>query len=127
MKEKSEVYGCILTYANQFQNGLAVDQMDVESAFLNGKVMSEVYMKQRQGYNDNSGRVCKLDKALYELRESPRAWYECLDEYLSGAGFKRNKMDYCLYCMENNNDQIYLMIFVDDLLICSKKKENRAY
>ena len=49
------------------------DQMDVESAFLNGKVKSEIYVKQPQGYDDNTGRVCKLTKALYGLRESPRA------------------------------------------------------
>ena len=53
--------------------------MDVESAFLNGKIKSEVYVKQPQGYDDNSGRVCKVNKALYGLRESPRAWYKCLD------------------------------------------------
>lgn len=55
------------------QNGLCIDQMDVESAFLNGKVKSEVYVKQPQGYDDNSGKVCKLIKSLYGLGESPRA------------------------------------------------------
>ena len=56
------------------QNDLIINQMDVKSAFLNGKIKSEVYVKQSQGYDDNTGRVCKLEKALYGLPESPRAW-----------------------------------------------------
>lgn len=63
-------------------NGLIINQLDVESAFLNGNVISEVYVKQPQGYDDGTDKVCKLNKALYGLRESPRAWYECLDDYL---------------------------------------------
>ncbi|CAH2109165.1 unnamed protein product [Euphydryas editha] len=47
--------------------------MDVETAFLNGKVLSEVYVKQPVGYDDGTDNVYKLNKALYSLRESPRA------------------------------------------------------
>ncbi|XP_070517912.1 uncharacterized protein [Cardiocondyla obscurior] len=67
--------------------------MDVETAFLNGNIKSEVYIKQPQGYEDGTENVCKLNKALYGLKESPRLWYECLNNYLT---------------------------FVDDLLICGK-------
>lgn len=59
---------------------------------------------------------------FHGLRESPRAWYECLDEYLKGLGFKRSKIDYCLYFMEINIEKIYLIVFVDDLLICCKNR-----
>ena len=54
--------------------------MDVETAFLNGKVKSGVFVKQPEGYEDGIERVYMLNKALYGLRESPRAWYECLDD-----------------------------------------------
>lgn len=70
----------LLAHCNQHK--YFIDQMDVESAFLNGRVKSEVYVKQPVGYSDRSDKVLKLEKALYGLRESPRAWYECLDEYL---------------------------------------------
>lgn len=60
---------------------------------------------------------------MYGLRECPRTWYECLDAYLRGLGFKRSKIDYCLYFLQNNNEKVYLIIFVDDLLICSKDRE----
>ena len=105
------------------QNDLIINQMDVESAFLNGKIKSEVYVKQPQGYDDNTERVCKLEKALYGLRESPRAWYECLDDYLRELGFEKSKIDYCVYFMEIGREKVYLITFVDDLLICSKKKK----
>jgi len=63
--------------------------MDVEAAFLNGKIKSEIYVPQPRGYEDGTDRVCKLDKALHGLRESPRAWYECLDKYLQELGFRK--------------------------------------
>nr|GEW28742.1 reverse transcriptase domain-containing protein [Tanacetum cinerariifolium] len=51
--------------------------MDVKSAFLNGKLKEEVYVKQPPGFESNefSNHVCKLDKALYGLKHAPRAWF----------------------------------------------------
>ena len=65
----------------------------------------------------------KLLKALYGLRESPRDWYECLDEYLTKLGFQRSNIDLCLYVKKEGENIIYILIYVDDLLICSKNKE----
>lgn len=79
------------------QNKLTIIQLDVETAFLNGQVKSEVFVRQPVGYADNTGRVCKLRKALYGLRESPRAWYEYFDNYMRKLGFARSENDYCLY------------------------------
>jgi len=94
--------------------------MDVEAAFLNGKIKSEIYVLQPRSYEDGTDRVCKLDKALYGLRESPRAWYECLDKYLQELGFSAS--DYCLYSLGDKDKVIYLIIFIDDLLICGKNE-----
>nr|GEV55132.1 hypothetical protein [Tanacetum cinerariifolium] len=57
--------------------GFMVYQMDVKSAFLNGKISQEVYVKQPPGFESNEfpNYVCKPDKALYELKQAPRAWY----------------------------------------------------
>lgn len=70
----------LLNFCCQF--GLEICQMDEVTAFLNGKVKSEVFVKQPQGYDDGSGRVYKLKRALYGLRESPRAWFECFYGYI---------------------------------------------
>jgi len=110
----------LLAYCCQY--GLMILQMDVEAAFLNGKIRSEIYVTQPKGYEDGTDRVCRLDKTLYGLRESPRTWYECLDTYLQDLGFKKSDSDYCLYVLGEKKNVIYLIIFVDDLLICGKNE-----
>lgn len=121
---KMQTFKILLSYC--CQEGLIVEQMDVETAFLNSKVLSEIYVKQPRGYEDGTDKVCKLEKALYGLRESPRAWYDCFDNFLEKLGFKRSEYDYCLYTMRNGNDAIYLIMFVDDLLICCKNKKKKT-
>ena len=111
-----------LLLAHCCQSELKILQIDVEAAFLNGRLKSEIYVTQPRGYEDGTDKVCRLDKALYGLRESPRAWYECLDKYLQDLGFKKSTSDYCLYVLGETNDVIYLIIFVDDLLICGKNE-----
>lgn len=91
--------------------------MDVKSAFLNGKIKSQVYMKQPSGLDDKSGRVCFLHKAIYGLKESPRCWYESLDKYLINKAFVRSKFDQCLYRRNNGNNLVFILLYVDDLLL----------
>ncbi|GJV69162.1 retrovirus-related pol polyprotein from transposon TNT 1-94 [Tanacetum coccineum] len=68
-----------------------VYQMDVKSAFLNGKLKEEVYVKQPPGFESNEfpNHVCKLDKALYGLKEALKAWYETLSTFLTEHKFVR--------------------------------------
>ncbi|GJZ50852.1 retrovirus-related pol polyprotein from transposon TNT 1-94, partial [Tanacetum coccineum] len=70
-----EAIGIFLAYAAYM--GFMVYQMDVKSAFLNGKISEEVYVQQPPGFESSEflNHVCKLGKALYGLRQSPRAWY----------------------------------------------------
>ncbi|KAL9254184.1 Retrovirus-related Pol polyprotein from transposon RE2-like protein [Drosera capensis] len=60
--------------------GFKVYQMDVKSAFLNGKLQEEVYVEQPPGFEDYEypEHVYRLDKALYGLKQTPKAWYETL-------------------------------------------------
>ncbi|GKA84677.1 retrovirus-related pol polyprotein from transposon TNT 1-94 [Tanacetum coccineum] len=64
--------------------GFMVYQMDVKSAFLNGKILEEVYVQQPPGFKSNKfpNHVCKLDKALYGMKQAPKAWYETLSNFL---------------------------------------------
>ncbi|GJU21641.1 retrovirus-related pol polyprotein from transposon TNT 1-94 [Tanacetum coccineum] len=61
-----------VTYVN-----FTVYQMDVKSAFLNGKMKEEVYVHEPTGFESSEipDYVCKLDKALYGLKQAPRAWF----------------------------------------------------
>ena len=97
----------------------------MEAAFLNEKVKSEVYIHEPQGYETGEIKFSKLLKALYGLRESPKAWYETFDECVTELGFIRSNYDYCLYVNNTDDDiiYIYILVFVDDLLICCKNED----
>ncbi|GJW60037.1 retrovirus-related pol polyprotein from transposon TNT 1-94 [Tanacetum coccineum] len=71
-----------------------VYQMDVKSAFLNGKLKEEVYVKQPSGFKSNEfpNHVCKLDKALYGLKQAPKAWYKTLPTFFTKHKFVRGKI-----------------------------------
>jgi len=75
-----EAIRILLAYANH--HDIILQQMDVKSAFLNGKIEEEVYVAQPQGFEDpkNPDKVFKLNKALYGLKQAPRAWYDTLKE-----------------------------------------------
>ncbi|GJU28922.1 ribonuclease H-like domain-containing protein [Tanacetum coccineum] len=72
--------------------GFMVYQMDVKSAFLNGKILKEVYVQQPPGLESSEfpNHVCMLDKALYGLKQAPRAWYETLSKFLIQHKFVRD-------------------------------------
>lgn len=85
--------------------GFKFYQMDVKSTFLNGILEEEVYIEQPKGFVDpnNKNMICRLHKALYGLKKTPRAWYERLHNYLVKIGFE--KIDFsmlqlflCLAC-----------------------------
>lgn len=117
---KMQTLKILLSYS--CKNNLFIEQMDVETAFLNGHVKSEVYINQPEGYESGDNKVFKLQKALYGLKESPRVWYDCFDKFIQTLSFVRSNYDYCLYVNRANKDPIYILIFVDDLLICCKNK-----
>ena len=100
------------------QKSLYIDQVDVETIFLNGKVISEVYVKQPSGYENGREKIYKLGKVLYGLRESPHSWYECFNDYITKLGFYRSEYDYCLYAKEENNESIYIYIYYFLLMTC---------
>ncbi|GJV26717.1 putative ribonuclease H-like domain-containing protein [Tanacetum coccineum] len=73
------------------EEGIDYDEMDVKSAFLYGKIEEEVYVCQPSGFEDPEfpNRVYKVEKTLYGLHQSPRAWYETLSTYLLDNRFQR--------------------------------------
>ena len=76
-----EVVRLLLAFA--CMSGFKLFQMDVKSAFLNGIINEEVYVKQPPGFEDHQhpNHVYKLRKALYELKQAPRQWYERLSNF----------------------------------------------
>lgn len=71
-------------------------QMDVKSAFLNGVLQEKVFVTQPKGFEDPDPEY-HLKKALYSLKQAPRAWYERLTQFLLDKDFKRGSVDKTLF------------------------------
>ena len=102
-----------------------VHQMDVRTAFLQGNLEEEVYMRQPDGYvnEEYPDYVCKLKKSIYGLKQSARCWNTAIDTFLKSSGYKQMKSDSCLY-MKSIRDRkngvikfVILLIHVDDILL----------
>jgi hypothetical protein len=63
-------------------NGLLIHQMDIKMTFLNGELEEEIYMDQPDGFiaKGQEGKVCKLLKSLYDLKQAPKQWHEKFDK-----------------------------------------------
>jgi hypothetical protein len=115
-----ETIRAILTIAAIFD--FRIQQMDVKGAYLNGTLKEEVYMRQPEGYNDGSGRICLLKKMLYGLKQSRREWNRELDLKLQKHGYTRLKADPCAYTRQSGGLEI-IMVWVDDLLLFATSDE----
>jgi hypothetical protein len=104
---------------------LELHQLDVVSAFLNGPIDHELYMAQPDGFNDGSGRVCKLNKAIYGLKQASRCWNSEVHATLLGLGFKQLHGDPCLYILRQGDSIIILFLYVDDMGIASNSETLR--
>jgi len=100
-------------------HGLLVHQMDVKTAFLNGELNEEIYMQQPDGFviEGQEGKVCKLLKSLYGLRQAPKQWHEKFNTTLTSVGFVVNEADKCVYYRHGGGEGVILCLYVDDILI----------
>lgn len=98
-----------------------VKQYDVKTAFLNGTLDEEIYMKLPKG-TESSGKVCKLKKSLYGLKQAARVWNKMIHGTLIKNGFEQNETDKCLYSLKSGGEVIHLLIHVDDILAATSKE-----
>ena len=106
------------------QYGFHFHQMDVKTAFLHGKLKEEIYMAVPEGVDARPGTVCRLMKSLYGLKQSPRFWNDRFNQQIVKMGFERSRHDYCLYVKCTEDDELYIILYVDDLLIVGRKIES---
>ncbi|BBH04613.1 multidrug resistance-associated protein 9 [Prunus dulcis] len=113
----------LLALVAQFDLELA--QLDVKTAFLHGDLEEEIYMSQPEGFKvaGKENWVCKLQKSLYGLKQSPRQWYKRFDRFMIGQKYTRSHYDHCVYFRKlQDGTFIYLLLYVDDMLIACKSK-----
>ncbi|KAL9260570.1 Copia protein-like protein [Drosera capensis] len=93
--------------------------MDVKSAFLNGELEEEVYITQPEGFEVQGQKhlVYRLSKALYGLRQAPRAWNTRLDKSLKELRFTRCSQEQAVYTRGEEDAALILGVYVDDLIV----------
>lgn len=111
----------LLSIAAEFN--LNIMHMDAVTAFLQGDLDDEIYIFQPEEFNDGTGRVCKLNRAMYGLRQASRLWNIKLSKYLRKLGFKQSELDPCVYYKIYDKAIIIVAIYVDDLIIFSNDDE----
>jgi hypothetical protein len=94
-----------------------VRHLDVVSAFLNGTLEETIYVEQPPGYNDGTGRVWKLRRSLYGLRQAPRCWNSRFHQAMRKIGFQQCVMDPCVYTFQGRDSNILLYLHVDDIVV----------
>jgi hypothetical protein len=105
------------------QEGWRVHHMDVKSAFLNGDLKEEVYVHQPLGFAvpNKEGRVLRLRKVLYSLRQAPKAWNAKLDSTFWRMGFEQSPHEAVVYRQGNGGNVLLVGVYVDDLVITGTK------
>ena len=100
-------------------NEWEIHHLDVKTAFLHGDLKEVVYVCQPEGFEvaGHEEKVYKLNKALYGLRQAPRAWNEKLNKVLAKLKFKRCSKEYSLYRKTESGRPLLVAVYVDDLLV----------
>nr|QBH67436.1 hypothetical protein UE_1370 [Ustilago esculenta] len=110
------------------QYDMKIYQLDVITAYLNGELDVNLYMRQpplpaSMMQLGSQSLVCKLNKSLYGLKQAGCTWYQKADSTLTDIGFKQSNYDSTLYYIENKGEPpLILTLYVDDVLIFAKHK-----
>jgi hypothetical protein len=86
-----------------------------------GDLLENVYMAQPNGFSmkEKEHMGCHMKKCIYGLKQASRQWYLKFDETIRNFVFKENEKDNCIYAKVKNGKFIFLILFVDDILLAS--------
>lgn len=108
-----------IVLAVSIENKWLFYQMDVKFIFLNGILEEEVYVNHPLGYEiyGQQYKVYNLKKALYSLKQEPRAWYHYINSYLLNNGFSQSNNVPTLYIKGHQQGKVIIVcIYVDDII-----------
>lgn len=100
-------------------------QLDVKNAFLNGDLKEDVYMDIPPGLEGSfpSGKVCKLQKSLYGLKQSPRAWFARFTNSVIKCGYTQSQADHTMFIKRSEKKIAVLIVYVDDIILTGDHTE----
>jgi Reverse transcriptase (RNA-dependent DNA polymerase) len=106
---------------------MLVHQMDAKSAFLQGTLDRDIYVSQPPHFaaegTTHQSHVCKLQKALYGLRQSPLVWNQLLTTSLKSGGFVQMRNEPCLFTRRGGEGLVILAVYVDDITIAAQNEK----
>nr|GEV99280.1 retrovirus-related Pol polyprotein from transposon TNT 1-94 [Tanacetum cinerariifolium] len=104
--------------ANAASKNMTIYQMDVKKSFLGGELKEEVYVSQSEGFVDpaHATYVYRLKKALYELKQATRVWYDTLSRFLLDNKFSKGAVDPTLFTRKTSKHILLVQIYVDDII-----------
>ncbi|KAI5343890.1 hypothetical protein L3X38_011766 [Prunus dulcis] len=99
--------------------GWPLRQLDVKNAFLHGSLSEDVYMRQPPGFVDphQPDHVCKLNKAIYGLKQAPWAWFQHFSQFLLRVGFTQSQADNSMFVYHDQFSVMILLLYVDDIIL----------
>ena len=103
--------------------GMHIHQMDIVTAFLNGELEEEIFMKPPPGIDFGFHGVqksCRLLKSIYGLKQASRVWNKTINDALTRFGFTRSLKDPCIYYIRRNGKLLLLGLYVDDIILASE-------
>ena len=127
----SEVFSPVVRFETaRFMIALAaikhwhISSLDVKSAFLYGELDEELYMEQPEGFKlpGQERKVCRLNKAIYGLKQAAITWWKALDKSMAELGFRRCKSDAGVFVYTHGTDLVVVLVYVDDSLFFGQNK-----
>ena len=105
-------------------NDWQLQQLDVKNPFLNYDLEEEVYMKLPPGFDvaRTDGKVCKLKKSFYGLKQSPRAWFNRFTKTIKQMGYKQAQTDHTVFYKHKDGKIIVLLVYVNDIILTGDDK-----
>jgi hypothetical protein len=94
-------------------------QMDVKTAILKGNLTEDVYITQPKGFVDPkyAGKICKLQKSIYGLKQASQSWNLYFDEMVKGFSFIKNVEEHCVYKKVSGSAVVFLGLYMDGILL----------
>ena len=103
---------------------MSFEQLDIQTAFLHGELEEDIYMPKGFTASSKENHVCLLKRSLYGLKQSPKQCYRSFDSFMISRDFKRSSFDSRVYFKRCNDESLlYLLLYVDEMLIAAKSKE----
>ena len=96
-----------------------IQMMDVKGVFLNSNLTEEIYISQPEGFDAKSGRVLKLHRVLYGLKQPGQAWHQWLQDTILDLGYMQSTADECIYIRKSGSTIHIISIYVNDLVLHS--------